>query len=211
MNFKELVLKYTEYELTDYQLNQFKIYYEFLIEYNKKVNLTRITEKDEVYIKHFLDSIIPIKQVDFNKIYKIIDMGSGAGFPGIPLKILYPHLEVLLVDARKKKLIFLDQLIEKLKLTNTKTLHERLEKIQIKDYFDLATARALSSIEETIKYAYPLIKKGGYILSYKSLRFEEELNEVSEKLKDKTKVISVVNTFLPDDSGTRNNIIIKKI
>ncbi|HHT82070.1 MAG TPA: 16S rRNA (guanine(527)-N(7))-methyltransferase RsmG [Acholeplasmataceae bacterium] len=211
MNFKELVLKYTGYEINDYQINQFEIYYEFLIEYNQKVNLTRITEKEDVYIKHFLDSILPIKQVDFTKLNKIIDMGSGAGFPGIPLKILYPHLEVLLVDARKKKLIFLDQLIEKLNLSKTKTLHERLEKIQTKDYFDLATARALSSLEDIIKYAYPLIKKNGYILSYKSVKYEEELNEVSNKYKDKTKVVSIENTYLPEDSGTRNNILIKKI
>ncbi len=108
MNFKQIVLKYTGYELTDYQINQFETYYEFLIAYNKKVNLTRITDKEEVYIKHFLDSILPIKQIDFKTINKVIDMGSGAGFPGIPLKILYPHLEVLLVDARKKKLVFLD-------------------------------------------------------------------------------------------------------
>ena len=211
MNFKELVLKYTGYEINDYQINQFEIYYEFLIEYNQKVNLTRITEKEDVYIKHFLDSILPIKQVDFTKLNKIIDMGSGAGFPGIPLKILYPHLEVLLVDARKKKLVFLDKLIEKLKLSNTSTLHERLEKIQKKNYFDLATARALSSLEDILKYAYPLVNSGGLILSYKSLTYEDEINDVSKKYKENTEVVSISNTILPNDSGTRNNILIKKI
>jgi 16S rRNA (guanine527-N7)-methyltransferase len=211
MNFKNLVLEHTGYELSEYQLKQFEMYYEFLIEYNQKVNLTRITEKEGVYIKHFLDSIIPVKQVDFSKINKLIDMGSGAGFPGIPLKILYPHLEVLLVDARKKKLVFLDKLIEKLKLSNTSTLHERLEKIQKKNYFDLATARALSSLEDILKYAYPLVNSGGLILSYKSLTYEDEINDVSKKYKENTEVVSISNTILPNDSGTRNNILIKKI
>ena len=100
-NFKQIVFDKLGYQLSELQLNQFKTYYEFLIEYNKNVNLTRITDLDEVYIKHFLDSILVINLLDFNKINSLIDMGSGAGFPGIPLKILYPHLEVLLVDARK--------------------------------------------------------------------------------------------------------------
>jgi 16S rRNA (guanine527-N7)-methyltransferase len=211
MNFKELVFKYTNYELTDDQIDQFEIYYNFLVEYNKKVNLTRITEKTDVYLKHFLDSILPIKQLDFTKINTVIDMGSGAGFPGIPLKILYPHLEIVLVDARKKKLVFLDALIEKLKLSNIKTMHERLEKIALKNHFDLATARALSSMEDIIKYACPLIKSGGYILSYKSLKYKEELNEISSTSKNKIKLINISDYYLPNDSGTRYNILIKKI
>ena len=128
-NFKQIVFDKLGYQLSELQLNQFKTYYEFLIEYNKNVNLTRITDLDEVYIKHFLDSILVINLLNFNKINSLIDMGSGAGFPGIPLKILYPHLEVLLVDARKKKLVFIDKIIEKLNLDKTTTLHARLEKL----------------------------------------------------------------------------------
>lgn len=210
MNFKDLVKQYTNYDLSDYQLSQFETYYEFLIEYNKKVNLTRIVEKEDVYIKHFLDSILPITQIDLKQVYSLIDMGSGAGFPGIPLKILYPHLEVTLVDARKKKLVFLDQLIEKLALNNVITKHERLESINPNHQYDLATARALSTLEQVLEYAYPLIKSNGHILSYKAISYQEDLENLSKVWKNKINITSIVESELPQNSGIRYNILIFK-
>lgn len=210
MNFKDIVFKQTGYELSAYQLEQFEKYFAFLIEYNKNVNLTRITEKDDVYIKHFLDSIIVINLIDFTKINTLLDMGSGAGFPGIPLKILYPHLEVLLVDARKKKLVFLEKLFEVLNLSNITTTHSRLEDLDYKNYFDLATARALSDLNTISKYAYPLIKTGGHIISYKSQSYETELREFSDAWKGKLKIERVDYQELPNESGARYNVLIRK-
>ena len=210
INFKEIVKNQLGYELTDYQFEQFNTYYKFLIEYNKKVNLTRITELEDVYIKHFLDSILVINLIDFTSIKSVIDMGSGAGFPGIPLKILYPHLEVLLVDARRKKLTFIDQLIDKLELSNTKTLHARLEKIKLDNKFDLATARALTDLTQITDYAYPLINQNGYIISYKSLSYEEELKEFNKKWSKKVAIEKVDEQILPYNAGSRYNILLKK-
>lgn len=211
MNFKEVVKKYINYDLSEYQLQQFEIYYEFLIDYNKKVNLTRIVEQEEVYIKHFLDSILVNNLIDFTKINSLIDMGSGAGFPGVPLKILYPHLEVVLVDARKKKLLFLEKLFKKLNLTKIKTIHERLEKLKFDKHFDLATARALSSLDMISNYAYPILKKGGYIVSYKSQNYEEEMTDFNKKWEAKIKVEKIDYRELPKAAGTRYNILLKKI
>lgn len=209
-NFKEIVFNELGYKLSDLQLNQFKTYYEFLIEYNKNVNLTRITDLDEVCIKHFLDSILVINLLDFNKINSLIDMGSGAGFPGIPLKILYPHLEVLLVDARKKKLVFIDKLIEKLNLDKTTTLHARLEKLSFDKKYDLATARALTDLSTISSYAYPIINSHGYIISYKSVSYEEELNEFNKLWANKLKIVKVDTKELPFGSGSRSNLLLQK-
>ena len=211
MKIKELFKTNLGYELSDYQVEQFNIYYEFLIEYNKKVNLTRITEKEEAYIKHFLDSVLPIRLLDFNKINTLIDMGSGAGFPGIPLKILYPHLKVLLVDARKKKLVFIDKLIVKLNLDKTTTLHGRLEQIKLDKQFDVATARALSNLNTISEYAYPLIKNNGYIISYKSQSYEEEVEAFKKKWSNKLKIKKVDHFELPNNYGIRYNLLIEKI
>ena len=209
-NFKQIVFDELGYQLSDLQINQFKTYYEFLIEYNENVNLTRITDLEEVYIKHFLDSILVINLLDFNKINSLIDMGSGAGFPGIPLKILYPHLEVLLVDARKKKLVFIDKLIDKLNLDKTTTLHARLEKLSFDKKYDLATARALTNLSTISSYAYPIINSSGYIISYKSVSYEEELNEFNKLWANKLKIVKVDQKELPFESGSRSNLLLQK-
>lgn len=210
MNFKKIVKENLNIDITTKQLSMFETYYTYLIDYNKKVNLTTITEKEDVFIKHFLDSLLVIDLIDFTKITKVIDMGSGAGLPGIPLKILYPHLDITLVDARKKKLLFIDNLIDKLKLTNIRTKHSRLEDLKENNYYDLALSRALGSLNLTSKYAYRLVKKNGYIISYKSINYEEELKEFNGNFENKIRIIKIDNKNLPLNKGKRINILLKK-
>lgn len=210
-DFKKYLKEKLNYEITDDQLKQFEIYFSFLIEYNEKVNLTRIVEKKEVYIKHFIDSLLIIDVVDFNSKTNLLDMGSGPGFPAVPIKILYPHLEVLLVDARNKKVIFLNKLIDKLNLTNIKAIHARLENLKYKNYFEVVTARALGSLELIGNYAYPLMKKEGIIISYKGSNYKEELEEFKTKFDKKLRVEKIDKKDLPEDAGFRTNIIIRKV
>lgn len=211
--FKDDVKNYFNIELSQAQLEQFDIYYKFLIEYNKITNLTRITDENEVYYKHFYDSLTIIKNVDFNMINSLCDMGAGAGFPSIPLKIVYPHLHITIIDSLGKRITFLKQLIEKLHLKNVFLVYDRIENYAKNHHnqFDLVTARALGKLPLILELGLPMNKIDSTFIAYKSKNYEEELiesynalNLLGGKLKE------VVPFEIPHQYGDRVHIVIEK-
>lgn len=173
-------LKEKGFELTEEQKKQFAIYYETLVEWNEKINLTAVTEKEDVYLKHFFDSITPSFYFDFNKVQSICDVGAGAGFPSIPLKILYPHLELTIVDSLNKRINFLNHLSSELNLTNCRFVHDRAEtfgKGQYRESFDVVTARAVARLSVLSELCLPLVKKGGHFIALKGAQGEIEVEE----------------------------------
>ena len=165
--------------LSEEQINQFIRYYEMLVEKNKVMNLTAITEFDEVIEKHFLDSLSLIKVYDLTKEVSVLDMGTGAGFPGIPLKIAFPELKVTLVDSLNKRILFLQEVIDTLQLKNFDALHARAEELgknkSYREQFDLVVSRAVANLASLGEYCIPFAKLGGNFISYKSGEIEEEV------------------------------------
>ncbi len=205
------MLKDLEIELNELQLNQFNTYFKYLVEYNEKVNLTAITEETAVYIKHFYDSLTLSKTYDFTKEVKMCDVGAGAGFPSIPLKILYPNINLTIVDSLGKRITFLNLLAKELKLDNYNMVHARAEEFCIdnRESFDIVTARAVARQNILNELCLPLTKINGYFLSMKAKDAFEE-NEEGESLKILNGKIEEIFTFkLPNDEGQRNIIKIK--
>lgn len=192
---------------TTEQLSQLEEYYNLLIEWNSKMNLTRITEKEEVYLKHFYDSLTIKKIVDLNDYNTLCDIGTGAGFPGVVLKIFYPHLEVVLVDAREKKLKFLDEVIKKLNLKNIKTLHIRAE--EYKEQFDIVTSRAVANISKLMDYTMHLVNKKGKLIAMKGDISSELTKEVEEQINKKYTIEEIIEFNLPIENSKRSLISIK--
>ena len=180
-NFDKFIeeLKNIHVELSEKQLEQFRIYYEMLVEKNKVMNLTGITEWDEVLEKHFLDSISLIRAIDLNQELTVMDMGTGAGFPGLPLKIAFPNLKVTLADSLNKRVIFLQEVIDVLQLTGIEAIHGRAEDLardkQYREQFDLLVSRAVANLSTLSEYCLPFVKIGGKFISYKSGECEEEV------------------------------------
>ena len=169
-------------ELSDQQMAQFKTYYELLVEWNQKINLTAITELEEVYLKHFYDSITLATTIDLSAAdYSLCDVGAGAGFPSIPLKIVYPNLEVSIVDSLNKLIKFLTLLAEELGLENVHLYHDRAETFgqnkAHREHYDLVTARAVARLNVLSELCLPLVKKGGQFLALKAAKSEEEVVE----------------------------------
>lgn len=203
------------YELTDTQKKQFAKYYELLVEWNEKINLTAVTEKDEVYLKHFFDSVTPSFYIDFNQLKSICDVGAGAGFPSIPLKILYPHLELTIVDSLNKRINFLNHLSAELELTGCRFVHDRAEtfgKNEFRESFDIVTARAVARLSVLSELCLPLVKKGGHFISLKGAQGEIEVEEglfaisiLGGKLKDTHQLT------LPEEESVRYILDIEKV
>lgn len=201
-------------ELTELQLQQFVDYYEMLVEKNKVMNLTAITEFSEVIKKHFIDSLSLVRVYKPSK-DKVLDLGTGAGFPGIPLKIVFPEIEVVLLDSLNKRLLFLDDVIQKLQLTKIKTLHGRAEDFgksaEYRESFDLCVSRAVARLASLSEYCLPYVKKGGYFIPYKSGKIEEELKQSEKSLKILGAQLEKVEEFiLPGTDMERSLVMIKK-
>lgn len=200
--------------ISDEQANKFYKYMELLLEWNEKMNLTAITEPNEVILKHFIDSITVEKHI--NKEAKIIDIGTGAGFPGIPLSIIRNDLNITLMDSLNKRIKFLDEVVKENQLLNVDTVHSRAEELaRNKDFrgkFDVATSRAVASLNVLLEYMIPFVKVGGYCICMKGANVEEEINNAKKALNILQCKIENVESFnLPGSDYARNIIIIKKI
>ncbi len=213
MNFKEELLK-LNIELSDEASSRFDLYYKRLIAVNEVMNLTAITEEQEVYNKHFLDSLMIVKALDLNKEFTLCDVGSGAGFPSIPLSIVSNNAKVTIIDALNKRIKFLNDLILELGLKNVIALHERAEdyaKIK-REFFDVTTARAVARLNILSELCLPLTKVGGYFIAMKGQGGNEEIKEATKGIEILGgHVEKVISLELPDNAGARDIIIIKKL
>lgn len=211
--FKDDVKNELNIELSEQQLKQFDIYYKFLIEYNEITNLTRITDEEEVYYKHFYDSLTIVKSIDMHKINTLCDMGAGAGFPSIPLKIIYPHLKLTIIDSLGKRITFLKLLVEKLNLDHVFLVYDRIENYAKThhDKFDLVTARALGKLPLILELGLPMTKMNSFFVAYKSKNYEEELSDSINALNLLGgEVTKIIQFEIPNAFGDRVHILIKK-
>lgn len=201
--------------LSDFQIQQFIVYYEMLTEWNQFMNLTAITEYDEVMKKHFIDSISLCKAFDVSKNVSCIDVGTGAGFPGLALKIAYPGLQMTLLDSLNKRIQFLDAVIDKLSLTGVRTIHGRAEDFakpgKLRESFDLCVSRAVANLSTLSEYCLPFIKTGGYFISYKSEKISEEMITAQKAISILGgEVKEQVEFMLPYSDIYRNLFVIEK-
>lgn len=201
-------------ELSETQKEQFQTYYQLLVEWNEKMNLTSITEEHDVYLKHFYDSITPSFYYDFDGELSICDVGAGAGFPSIPLKIVFPELKVTIVDSLNKRIQFLNHLAAELGLQDVSFVHDRAEsygKGAYRESYDIVTARAVARLNVLSELCLPLVKKGGQFIALKSSKGEEELQEANFAINILGGNVKETFSFeLPEDAGERQMIVIDK-
>ncbi len=194
--------------LTEKQKSQLEEFYKILIEENKKINLTRITEKEDVYLKHFYDSLTIVKVVDFSKINTLCDVGSGAGFPGIVLKIVFPNLKVVLIDSLQKRVNYLNRTIESLGLEDIKAIHTRSE--DYKETFDLVVARAVARLDKLINWCSHLIGKNQLFVAMKA-NVDDELVGIDKTLTKNNCLVENIEKFnLPKENSNRALVVIRK-
>ena len=193
--------------LSKKQLEQLDKYYELLIEWNEKINLTRITEYEDVYLKHFYDSLTIAKVVDLSTKQTLCDVGTGAGFPGVVLKIVYPNLKITLVDSLQKRVNYLNEIVKELGLEDIHAIHSRGE--DFKETFDVVTARAVANIEKLVTYTMHLVNKNGIFVAMKGNIEEELTSQVEQKLNKKYKIEQIEKFLLPIENSNRSLIVIK--
>ena len=194
--------------LTEKQKSQLEEFYNILIEENKKINLTRILEKEDVYLKHFYDSLTIVKVVDFSKINTLCDVGSGAGFPGIVLKIVFPNLKVVLIDSLQKRVNYLNRTIESLGLEDIKAIHTRSE--DYKETFDLVVARAVARLDKLINWCSHLIGKNQLFVAMKA-NVDDELVGIDKTLTKNNCLVESIEKFnLPKENSNRALVVIRK-
>lgn len=205
-------LKKINVKLTKLQLEQLDKYYNLLIEWNNKINLTRITEEKEVYLKHFYDSITLIKAINLNQNLNICDIGTGAGFPGIVLKIVFSNLNITLVDALNKRIEFLKLVINELKLKNIEAIHDRAENFirNNRNKYDLITCRAVSKLNIISELCIPGLKINGYFIPMKA-NIDDEIKNIEFLDKLNSKLERIISFKLPIENSIRNLVVIKKI
>ncbi len=202
-------------QLSDIQKKQFDKYYELLVEWNKVMNLTGITEYEEVNEKHFLDSVSIVKTLDLNTIETVIDIGTGAGFPGIPLKIVFPHLKIVLLDSLNKRIQFLNRVIEELNLEDISTIHGRAEDFAkqtgYREQFDLCVSRAVANLSTLSEYCLPYVKVGGSFIPYKSGEIDDEVESAKNAVHLLSgKIKNIIKFKLPETEIGRSFVIINK-
>lgn len=206
-------LKALGIEISDEKWNMLDTYANYLLEYNKHTNLTAIRDYDEVLLKHFYDSLTITKAIDFSNINTLVDVGSGAGFPGLVIKIVFPHIHVTLIDSNNKKVIFLNKVIELLNLSNIEAINTRSEDYAREhiDTFDIVTARAVTTLPVLTELCLPMVKVGGFFIPLKA-NCEEEIEASANILKVLNGNIEEVISFnLPIEDAIRNIIRIKKV
>ena len=212
MDFKKEVLN-LGLQLNNDQEEKFLTYFTELVEVNKYMNLTAITEKDEVYRKHFLDSLEIVRAIDNKEKYTLCDVGSGAGFPSIPLAIVDSNVNVNIIDALNKRIKFLNELTSKLELSNVEALHRRAEDYvkEVGASFDIVTARAVARLNALVELCLPLVKVGGKFIAMKGSSGQEELEEAKKGISILGgKIIDIIDVVLPDEEEKRQLIIIYK-
>ncbi|WP_059041226.1 16S rRNA (guanine(527)-N(7))-methyltransferase RsmG [Paenibacillus rubinfantis] len=202
-------------QVSEEQLKQFERYYEILVEWNEKMNLTGITEREQVYIKHFYDSISLAFHVPMGEMGSMADIGSGAGFPGIPLKICFPHLQLTIVDSLNKRIQFLQHVVNELGLSQVRLLHGRAEDLarqeELRDGFDLVTARAVARMAVLNEFCLPFAKPGGLFVAMKGSNPADEIKEAARSLSElKGKWVRTPKFQLPLDQSERHLVIIQK-
>ena len=211
MNNDEFI-KYLE-ELNIYptqdQLNKLDKFYHLLISWNQKINLTRITDEKDVYLKHFYDSLTITKEIDLSKVNTLCDVGTGAGFPGIVLKIMYPNLKVTLIDSLLKRVNYLNEIIKELELTNIKAIHTRGE--DYKDKFDVVTSRAVANIEKLVTFTMHLVDKDGVFIAMKGNIDNELTISVEKNISKKYKIVKINKFKLPIEESDRSLVVIKNM
>ena len=203
-------------ELSEHQVKQFLKYYELLVEWNEFMNLTAITDYDEVMKKHFVDSLSLIKTYDIKKSIRLIDVGTGAGFPGLALKIAYPNFKVTLLDSLNKRIKFLDEVIMQLGLTDIETVHGRAEDFakpdKLREKFDVVVSRAVANLTSLSEYCLPYVKVGGEFISYKSEKMSEEMENAKKAISVLGGKFDRSTEFnLPESDIYRNLVVIKKV
>lgn len=201
--------------LTDDQATQFETYFNELVDWNSRMNLTAITEREQVYVKHFYDSVSLSFFVPLDDVETLVDVGSGAGFPGIPLKIMYPHLKLTIVDSLNKRVQFLQHLVDRLGLTGVRCLHARAEDAarmpEMRDAFDLATARAVARLPLLNELCLPFVRPGGRFVAMKGPDAEEETMQSAKSLRELRGELADVHAFrLPLEEAVRHLVEIRK-
>ena len=209
MNKEEFLeaLKEIDINLSENQINQLNQFYQIMIEWNEKINLTRITEEQEVYLKHFYDSLTLNKVVSLSKISTLCDVGTGAGFPGIVLKIVFPNLKVTLIDSLQKRVNYLNEVIKRLDLKNIEAIHTRGEDYQGK--YEVVTSRAVANIEKLVGYTMHLVDKNGVFVAMKGNIEEELTDEIRNKLSKKYFITQIEQFTLPKENSQRSLVVIK--
>ena len=202
-------------ELSDEQMKQFAIYFDNLVEWNEKVNLTAITEEEDVYLKHFYDSITPAFYQDFNQEISLCDVGAGAGFPSIPLKICFPKIKITIVDSLQKRIVFLNHLATELGLEGVSFYHDRAESfgknVKFRETFDIATARAVARMSVLSELCLPLVKKNGLFIALKGAQAEDELKIANNAIELFGGELESEETFtLPKEESERTIFCIRK-
>lgn len=201
--------------LSEEQMNQFHRYYELLVEWNEKMNLTAITEQEEVYMKHFFDSLTAAMYIDLTKPIRLCDVGAGAGFPSIPLKIAFPNLDVTIIDSLNKRITFLNHLASELKLTNVQFVHGRAEEMgkkpEHRGQYDMVTARAVARMSVLSELCIPFVKTGGTFVAMKAASAADELETASKAIHLLGgKAENVFSFRLPIEESERTIIVVRK-
>ena len=202
--------------VNEQQKKQFVRFYEYLTEKNKVMNLTGITEFEEVLVKHFLDSLTCVKALDMTKVKRVIDIGTGAGFPGVPLKIMFPEITFTLLDSLRKRVNFLEETFDLTGLTKIEAIHGRAEEFarykNHREKYDVCVSRAVSNLATLSEYCLPYVRKGGYFISYKSGKVQEETEQAAKAVKILGGEIKDIIYFqLPDSEIERSLVVIEKI